>query len=129
MTLNPRTPVLIGSGQVNQRDDADENVDPVGLMASAARRAGEPAVLRAVDSIRVVDLLSWRYRDPGLLLGAHIGAAEVSTRYSGVGGNVVFKDPLRKLCGAATTDLIPTLPTQLDDIPLSSRDRPSRIGL
>jgi acetyl-CoA C-acetyltransferase len=85
MTMNPRTPVLIGTGQINQRDDVAE--DPVSLMAAAARRAGGPAVLKAVDAIRVVNLLSWRYRDPGLLLGAHIGAAQASTGYSGVGGN------------------------------------------
>lgn len=85
MTMNPRTPVLIGTGQINQRDDVAE--DPVSLMAAAARHAGGPAVLKAVDAIRVVNLLSWRYRDPGLLLGAHIGAAQASTGYSGLGGN------------------------------------------
>jgi acetyl-CoA C-acetyltransferase len=52
--------VLIGSGQVNHRDGAADDIDPVRLMAAAARRAGEPAVLRAVDAIRVVNLLSWR---------------------------------------------------------------------
>ena len=87
MPTDPRTPVLIGSGQVNQRDD-DDAVDPVGLMAIAARKAAEPRVLEAIDSIRVVNLLSWRYRDPGLLLGEQIGAKDFTTRYSGVGGNV-----------------------------------------
>src|ERR1700737_1040153 len=87
MPTDPRTPVLIGSGQVNQRDD-DGGVVPVGLMAIAARKAAEPRVLEAIDSIRVVNLLSWRYRDPGLLLGEQIGAKDVTTRNSGGGGNV-----------------------------------------
>lgn len=84
--MDPRTPVLVGAGQVNQRDDAPE-VEPVDLMAAAAREAADPRVLQAVDAIRVVNLLSWRYRDPGLLLGQRIGADNAATRYTGVGGN------------------------------------------
>ena len=57
-------------------------------MAAAARQAADPRVLEAVDSIRVVNLFSARYRDPGLLLGQRIGADRPATRYSGVGGNV-----------------------------------------
>lgn len=86
MSLDPRTPVIVGTGQVNQRDVAPD-VEPVDLMASAAREAADPRVLQALDSIRVVNLLSWRYRDPGLLLGRRIDAANAATRYSGVGGN------------------------------------------
>jgi len=86
MTVDPRTPVLVGAGQVNQRDDAAE-VEPVDLMAAAAREAADPRVLHAVDAIRVVNLLSWRYRDPGLLLGVRIGADNPATRYTGLGGN------------------------------------------
>ena len=88
MPLDPRTPVLVGYGQVNQRDDAAEAKEPVALMAEAARAAADPRVLAAVDAIRVVNLLSWRYRDPGLLLGQLIGAEDPATRYTGVGGNV-----------------------------------------
>jgi acetyl-CoA C-acetyltransferase len=87
MPVDPRTPVLIGAGQVNQYDET-EAPDPVGLMAVAARAAAESRVLEAVDSIRVVNILSWRYRDPGLLLGSQLNAAHFRTRYSGVGGNV-----------------------------------------
>lgn len=86
MPLDPRTPVLIGAGQVNQRSENPE-VEPVDLMVQAARAAADPRVLAAVDSIRVVNLLSWRYRDPGLLLGQRIGAAEAVTEYTGIGGN------------------------------------------
>lgn len=83
--MDPRTPVLVGAGQVNQRDDAQ--TEPVDLMAAAAREAADPRVLQAVDAIRVVNLLSWRYRDPGMLLGQRIGAPDAATRYTGVGGN------------------------------------------
>ncbi|MFY9489897.1 MAG: acetyl-CoA acetyltransferase, partial [Mycobacterium sp.] len=71
--------------QVNQREESP-HVEPVDLMASAAREAADPRVLESLDSIRVVNLLSWRYRDPGLLLGERIGAS-ASTTYSGIGGN------------------------------------------
>ncbi|MGE2735167.1 acetyl-CoA acetyltransferase [Mycolicibacterium vaccae] len=87
MPIDPRTPVLVGYGQVNQRD-ADPGVEPVDLMAAAAREAAESRVLEAVDAVRVVNLLSWRYRDPGLLLAQRIGAGKVATRYTGIGGNV-----------------------------------------
>ena len=85
MSLDPRTPVIFGVGQVNQRKESPD-VEPVDLMAWAAREAADPRVLEALDSIRVVNLLSWRYRDPGLLLGERIGAS-ASTTYSGIGGN------------------------------------------
>jgi acetyl-CoA C-acetyltransferase len=57
-------------------------------MAAAAREAADARVLEAVDSIRVVNVFSWRYRDPGQLLGELIGAPHAPRRYSGVGGNV-----------------------------------------
>jgi acetyl-CoA C-acetyltransferase len=89
MPVNPRTPVLVAHGQVNHREAAQENaVEPVDLMASAAREAADARVLEAVDSVRVVNVLSVHYRDPGLLLGQRIGAREFATRYSGIGGNV-----------------------------------------
>jgi acetyl-CoA C-acetyltransferase len=91
MPVNPRTPVLVGYGQLNHREDpsADVNAkEPVDLMAEAARQAADPRVLEAVDSISVVNLLSARYRDAGLLLRQCIGADRAATRYSGIGGNV-----------------------------------------
>ena len=91
MTVDPRTPVLIGYGQVNHRDEIDpqkRSVEPVDLMAAAARQAADARVIEAVDSIRVVNVLSAHYRDPGLLLGERLGAGDFTTVYSPVGGNV-----------------------------------------
>src|SRR6476646_11171859 len=84
--MDPRTPVLVCYGQVNQHEDKPE-VEPVDLMVSAARAAADPRVLEAVDSVRIVNLLSWRYRDAGLLLSQRINAANAHTRYTGIGGN------------------------------------------
>jgi acetyl-CoA C-acetyltransferase len=86
--LDPSTPVLVGGGQVNNRDGG---IEPVDLMVQAARlaaeEAGAPALLAAVDMVNVVGLLSWRYRDPGALVGERIGATPRSTGYTGSGGS------------------------------------------
>ncbi|MBA4024847.1 MAG: acetyl-CoA acetyltransferase [Gordonia sp.] len=87
MPIDPNTPVLIGYGQVNQRDDASPLLEPVDLIAAAARAGASDSVLRSVDSIRLVRMLSWRYRDPGLLLGHRLGASPTTTEYIGDGGN------------------------------------------
>ena len=84
--MEPRTPVLVGYGQVNQRDE-NPAVEPIDLMVAAARAGADPRVLEAADSVRVVSLLSWRYRDPGLLLAQRLRAPDAATRYTGVGGN------------------------------------------
>ncbi|MGX6510969.1 acetyl-CoA acetyltransferase [Rhodococcus sp. SJ-2] len=88
MTLDPRTPVLVGTGQINERDGG---VEPVDLMVRAARAAaadaGSARLLELVDSVRVIGLLSWRYRDPGALVGERIGATVRHTGYTGNGGS------------------------------------------
>ena len=104
--MDPRTPVLVGYGQINHREDrvAEENtLEPVDLMAAAARQAAEPRVLQAVDAISVVNLFSARYRDPGLLLGQRIGADHPATRYSGVGGNVAANGTFQVSAATPTT--------------------------
>jgi acetyl-CoA C-acetyltransferase len=89
MPVNPRTPVLIAHGQVNHRESAEPNtLEPVDLMVAAAREAADARVLEAVDSVRVVNLLSVYYRDPALLLGQRLGIDQFTTKYSGIGGNV-----------------------------------------
>ena len=109
MPLDPRTPVLVAYGQVNQHD-SDPAVEPVDLMERAARAAADPRVLAAVDSVRVVNLLSWRYRNPGLLLAERIGATRADGRYTAIGGNVpqtlVNQACLDIASGAADTVLI-----------------------
>ena len=87
MSLDPRTPVLVGYGQVNQHEENPAS-EPIDLMEAAARAAAEAKVLESVDAVRIVNLLSVRYRDPGLLLAQRIGAPGAATRYTPIGGNV-----------------------------------------
>lgn len=91
--VDPRTPVLIGAGQLSNRVDRGEvALEPVDLMAEALRRAADdsgagPKAVTGADAVHVVMTLSWRYRDPGLLLAERLGAAPRDTSVSGMGGN------------------------------------------
>ncbi|MGH9188121.1 MAG: acetyl-CoA acetyltransferase [Acidimicrobiales bacterium] len=92
MALDPRTPVLVGAGQVNNRtDEGDPEREPVDLLAHALTRAAAdadaPKLLAAADSVRVVSILSWRYRDPGALVADRVGASLRHTAYTNMGGN------------------------------------------
>jgi acetyl-CoA C-acetyltransferase len=91
--VDPRTPVLIGAGQLSNRvDRGDAPLEPVDLIAEALRRAaadsgaGDAAVTGA-DTVHIVSILSWRYRDPGLLAAQRLGADPRRTTFSGMGGN------------------------------------------
>jgi len=91
--LDPRLPVLVGVGQLNQRVDRGEpELEPTALMAEALRiaaaDAGEPRLLEQADSVGVVHVLSWRYADPGRLVGEAIGNPGIHTVHTPVGGNV-----------------------------------------
>ena len=67
--LDPRTPVLVGVGLVEQHEE-DPTVarDAFGLMLAAAHAAaadaGNPKLLRQLDLV-AVPRGQWRYGDPG----------------------------------------------------------------
>lgn len=92
MSLDPRTPVIIGVGQRSQRVDRGEpELEPVDLMVVAAQIALEDAGVTdasAIDSVRTVGLLSWRYTDPGSLVAERLGVGHgVDSGISAMGGN------------------------------------------
>ena len=90
-SLDPRTPVIVGAGQVTQRSAPADAREPVDLIADAARLASEdakaPGLLAAVDSVRTVALLSWRYVNPAALVASRIGATPRETAVTTMGGN------------------------------------------
>ena len=113
--MDPRTPVIVGGGQLSQRVDRGEpSLEPIDLLAEAARLAAAdadaPGALAGVDSVRVVSLLSWRYRDPGALVAARIGASPRHSGYTTPGGNtpqsLVNRTALDIASGAADLVLI-----------------------
>ncbi len=91
MSIDPRTPVIIGVGQVVQRaENLDDAREPLDLMVDAVRAAAADASLPGVpaaDSVRVVNLLSWRYRDPGRLLAEALALEPAETVYTTASGN------------------------------------------
>ena len=89
---DPRSPVVVGVGQVNQRVPAAEARAPIELLADAARLAGADAqasrsLLDRVEVIGIAAIGSWRYADPGALLGRNLGIEPRATLMTTVGGN------------------------------------------
>jgi acetyl-CoA C-acetyltransferase len=89
---DPRTPVLVAVGQVNQRvDDPTDAREPTALLAEAARRAADDSgghrLLAALDTVAVVHIVSWHYRDPAALVAAELGITPRRTVETDDGGN------------------------------------------
>lgn len=105
MTLDPRTPVLVGVGQVtvppDPRTPPEDRPEPLDLMVEALRRAagdcdgsvaegpGEAGerLLGWAGSLAVVDPFSWHVPDPGAAVAAALGIAPAEVVRSGIGGN------------------------------------------
>ena len=110
MALDPRTPVVVGVGQVATPPDAglDPTARPEPLDAhdggaaaprrrtvTASRRAGRPRpgapCIGRADSIRVVASLGWSTPNPARLVAARLGFAEgdepAELMVSSIGGN------------------------------------------
>ncbi len=91
--VEPSTPVLVGAGQALQHlEDPVQAREPIDLLADAARAADADtgsarSVLAALDTIAVVDIVSWKYPDPGALLGRRLGVEPRTTITTTVGGN------------------------------------------
>ena len=87
--IDPRTPVLVGVGQVNE--EGQDAPEPIDLLVEAARRAitdsGGKHAVAAISSVRVVKLLSWRYSNPAALVAERLGATTRHTSYSTDGGH------------------------------------------
>ena len=91
MAIDPRTPVLVGSGQVLHRaDGVSDALEPAELMARAIEAAADDAGLAAppeADSIRVVSSLSWRYQNPALVVAGRLGIEPRELAVTTMGGN------------------------------------------
>ncbi len=93
MAVDPRTPVLVGAGQAQQRvEDPSAALEPIDLLAEAVRSADADtgatgSLLGRVDTVAVIDMLSWKYPDPGALLARRVGASPRTTIATTVGGN------------------------------------------
>src|SRR5215468_3574853 len=101
MTNSPipedRIPVIVGVGEIIDRPkEIADGLEPLDLLKRALRRAEEDAgakLLGEVQSLDVVNFLSWRYRDPEKLLAQRLGIAPAHCYYGPVGG----ESPIRYL--------------------------------
>src|SRR4051795_13482966 len=85
-----RVPVIAGVGEIADHPaELTAGLEPLALLEAAGRRAGEDAgtpLLHEIDSLDVVNFLSWRYRDPEQLLAARLGITPTHCVYGPVGG-------------------------------------------
>jgi len=91
MTLDPRTPVVVGVAQAMQRpDDLSEALEAIALMEQVVRAtaadAGAPGLLPKLDHVGVVQG-AWKYSDPARLIADAVGATNARTSLSANGGN------------------------------------------
>ena len=121
MALDPRTPVVVGVGQVTTPPDAgldpSDRPEPLELMTMALRAAAEDcdgappggaapsgaALVARAESIRVVVPLGWRSVNPALLLASRLGFEEgrepAQLMVSAIGGNAP-QALMHDACGA-----------------------------
>lgn len=92
MTLDPRTPVLIGQAQISQhQDDLSVALGPTQLMAQAVRSAISDAGLTAlgrIDQLLVLRSLSTREQNPGRSVARELGLDVALTGLTPHGGNL-----------------------------------------
>jgi acetyl-CoA C-acetyltransferase len=91
VTLAPRTPVLVGSGQfLHRAAGLDDGLDPATLMCEAIKLATTDAGLGglpSLDALRVVGLLSWRSGNPAHVVAAKMGIEVHEYGLTSNGGN------------------------------------------
>ena len=91
MTLDPRTPIIVGVGQhLCRAESVADALEPVALMERAVLAASEDAGLTGpppADSVRIVNILGWRYRNPARFLAERLGLSDVDLAETAAGGN------------------------------------------
>ena len=119
MTLDPRTPVLVGVGQVLNHPEnpsgAHDLVDPLDLMVQALTAAaadidgvnpGDPCplgttMLSKIDRLAAVVSFTWRTTNPALLVAERLGIKPTELMVTATGGSI----PQKFVAGAATAIL------------------------
>src|SRR5215831_5676268 len=111
--IDPRTPVVVGVALTSQRADPADARQPIDLLEDVASAAGDDAghgLLDRVDTVAVVQIVSWPYPDPGAFLARRLGIEPRRTVVSTVGGNspqlLVNEMGQRILDGAADVVLL-----------------------
>ena len=101
MSFLPRTPVIVGVGEVVDRPESvDHAKEPLILMAEALRRASEDSgapILRELESLDVVNSTSWGYANLPQQLSRVLGISPKRQEDAEIGGDT----PVRYIHDAA----------------------------
>jgi acetyl-CoA C-acetyltransferase len=96
-----RIPVIVGIGEITDRPaDLTAGLEPLALLEAALKRAEQDSgakLLGDIDSLDIVNFLSWRYHDPAAQLSAKFNIKPKHAYYGPVGG----ESPIRYLHEAA----------------------------
>src|SRR6202167_3365564 len=96
-----RIPVIVGVGEITDRPkDIAAGLEPLTLLEEALKRAEADSggkLLGDIQSLDIVNFLSWRYRDPEIQLSQRLGIKPAHACYGPVGG----ESPIRYLHEAA----------------------------
>jgi acetyl-CoA C-acetyltransferase len=100
--LSPgRIPVIVGIGEIaDHPHELAAGLEPLTLLQQAILRAGQDSdasLIAEIDSLDIVNFLSWRYHAPERLLSARLGIAPAHACYGPVGG----ESPIRYIHEAA----------------------------
>ena len=96
-----RIPVIVGIGEISDHPaNLVDGLEPLALLEAALKRAEQDSgapLLRDIDSLDIVNFLSWRYQDPTAQLSARLNIKPKHAHYGPVGG----ESPIRFLHEAA----------------------------
>jgi acetyl-CoA C-acetyltransferase len=100
-TLDSLIPVIVGVGEISDHPaELTAGLEPVALMVEALKRAEQDCgtkLLHEIDSLDIINFLSWRYSDPASQLSTRLGIAPKHSYYGPVGG----ESPIRYIHEAA----------------------------
>jgi acetyl-CoA C-acetyltransferase len=89
-----RIPVLVGTGQLVERDvDPREATEPLRMIERCARAAAEDAqaggaLLEAIDTCAILNVAGWQARNPAEVVSEALGAKPAKTYTSEMGGQI-----------------------------------------
>ncbi len=100
--LSPdRIPVIVGVGEIADHPaELASGLEPLALLEEALQRAEQDCgakLVHDIESLDIVNFLSWRYRDPAGELSMRLGIKPAHAYYGPVGG----ESPIRYLHEAA----------------------------
>ncbi len=89
-----RTPILVGTGQLVERNvEPQEATEPLAMLEACARSAAEDAgagasLLSAIDTCAILNVAGWQARNPAQVVAEKLGSKPSKTYTSEMGGQI-----------------------------------------